>query len=214
MSPVPYEGVSSVACLKFRPIACLRFRSAARLRSSLSPAEGCGLSLARGPSLMGTGRCLPGTPRRHGWLIPPPRLPAAWVIRGPPADVVAMMPARGSAHPGVAADTAARARAAAGREAPASPRKPLLRLIISVVSCRVHETVQVFPAVPEAACRAARRARSPAPAVPPTAGTCAGFGGSAPICALGHGRAPTIIRPCLTASEQALSAVQPQTCGV
>jgi hypothetical protein len=104
---------------------------------------------------MGTGGCLPGASPRHRRLIPAPSLPAAKVISDPPTDAVAVAPAR--APMGVTADTAARARAAVGSEAPASPRKPLLRLIISVVSCRVHETVRVFPAVPEAACPAARR---------------------------------------------------------
>jgi hypothetical protein len=112
---------------------------------------------------MGTGGRLPGAPPPHRRLIPAPSLPPAKVIGGPPTDAVAVAPARERVSMGVTADTAARTHAAAGSEAPAGPREPLLRLIISVVSCRVHETVRVFPAVPEAAYPAARRPRSPEP---------------------------------------------------
>ena len=57
-------------------------------------------------------------------------------------------------------------RAAVCFGAPASPRDPPLMVIISVVSCRVQETVRLFLAGPGTACPAARRPRSTEPAVP------------------------------------------------
>ena len=63
-------------------------------------------------------------------------------------------------------------RAAVGFGAPASPQEPLLMVIISVVSCRVQETVRLFLAVPGTACPAARRPRGTEPAAP-------GYGGNA-----------------------------------
>ena len=63
-------------------------------------------------------------------------------------------------------------RAAVCLGAPTSPQEPLLMVIISVVSCRVQETVRLFLAVPGTACPAARRPRSTEPAAP-------GYGGNA-----------------------------------
>jgi hypothetical protein len=63
-------------------------------------------------------------------------------------------------------------RAAVCFGAPTSPQEPLLMVIISVVSCRVQETVRLFLALPGTACPAARRPRSTEPAVP-------GYGGNA-----------------------------------
>jgi len=54
----------------------------------------------------------------------------------------------------------------------ASPRDPALMVIISIVSCRVQETVRLFLAMPGTACPAARRPRSTEPAAP-------GYGGNA-----------------------------------
>jgi len=54
----------------------------------------------------------------------------------------------------------------------ASPRDPPLMVIISIVSCRVQETVRLFLAVAGTACPAARRPRSTEPAAP-------GYGGNA-----------------------------------
>jgi len=53
-----------------------------------------------------------------------------------------------------------------------APQEPPLMVIISVVSCRVQETVRLFLAGPETACPAARWPRSTEPAVP-------GYGGNA-----------------------------------
>ena len=104
-------------------------------------------------------------------------------------------------------------RAAVCFGAPASPQEPSLMVIISVVSCRVQENGASVPGrarnrMPGSAATAQYRTCRPA-----TAGTRAGLGGSAPIHALGHGRAPAVIRLCLRKSERVPSAAKPQTSG-
>jgi len=133
LSPVPYEGVSSCACLRFRPVVCLRFQSVVWVRAQSVAWVRCQV---------------------NGTVLPRAAARAVMAYFGgrDDGDAGAPAPPAGPPDPALgAADVAALVSGGAATFvavcAGASPSRPepLLRVIISVVSCRVHGNCSCVP---------------------------------------------------------------------
>jgi len=168
------------------------------------PASWCRLSASRVPAAMPWR--VPGSPSAAGATVSSTCGDEDAERWAPLAD------AAGSAHPlvgtvvTISAPTAT--WAAVCSRVPASSRKPLPRVIISVVSCRVRERCGCPWRCPERHARPRGGRAFPNLPFPVTGGTCAGFGGSARFMrSADPHRSPAFLR----APARVPPAAEPQT---